>query len=120
MMENVPGLSEHWSFRNFCRELRRIGYRVRWDVKDASRYSVPQRRKRLILLAGHGFDIPFAKELKEVAHRQTGDWRPFKAGQKPRRATQPAGKTGGKDSQADQIDTEGWRQPKRPAAVAAT
>lgn len=66
MMENVPGLSEHWSFRNFCRELRRIGYRVRWDVKDASRYSVPQRRKRLILLAGHGFDIPFAKELKRL------------------------------------------------------
>jgi DNA (cytosine-5)-methyltransferase 1 len=66
MMENVPGLSEHWSFRALCRELRRLGYQVRWDVKDASRYGVPQRRKRLILVASRGFEIALAQEAKTV------------------------------------------------------
>jgi len=62
MVENVPGLSEHQSFRDFCRDLRRLGYIVEWDIKDASHYGVPQRRKRLILVAGQGFDIPFANK----------------------------------------------------------
>jgi DNA (cytosine-5)-methyltransferase 1 len=64
MMENVPGLAEHRSFKNLCRDLRRLGYVVEWDVKDARHYGVPQRRKRLILVAGRGFDIPLARESK--------------------------------------------------------
>jgi DNA (cytosine-5)-methyltransferase 1 len=66
MMENVPGLAEHWSFKELCRELRRLGYRVKWDIKDARHYGVPQRRKRLILLAGRRFDIALAKESAAV------------------------------------------------------
>jgi DNA (cytosine-5)-methyltransferase 1 len=62
MLENVPGLGEHWSFQKLCRDLRRLGYCVKWDVKDARHYDVPQRRKRLILVAGLGFEIPFAAE----------------------------------------------------------
>lgn len=62
MLENVPGLGERRSFLELCDDLKRIGYRVRWEVKDARRYGVPQRRKRLIMLAGRGFEIPFAKE----------------------------------------------------------
>lgn len=62
MMENVPGLASHRSFKDLCRELRKLGYRVRWDIKDARHYGVPQRRKRLILVAGRGFDIRLAKE----------------------------------------------------------
>lgn len=62
MMENVPGLAHHWSFQKLCRDLRGLGYRVEWDVKDARHYGVPQRRKRLIMIAGRGFDIPLAKE----------------------------------------------------------
>ena len=62
MMENVPGLAQHWSFRKLCRDLRSLGYKIEWDVKDARDYGVPQRRKRLILVAGRGFDIPLAKE----------------------------------------------------------
>lgn len=71
MLENVPGLSAHWSFEKLCRDLRRLGYRVRWEVKDAQRYGVPQRRKRLILVAGRGFDVFFAPEddgLRTVRH----------------------------------------------------
>jgi DNA (cytosine-5)-methyltransferase 1 len=66
MLENVPGLSAHWSFQAFCRELRRFGYRVHWDIKDARRYGVPQRRKRLIVVAGRGFEISFAPEAKTI------------------------------------------------------
>jgi DNA (cytosine-5)-methyltransferase 1 len=66
MVENVPGLGAHWSFRKLCRDLRRLGYRVRWDIKDARHYGVPQRRKRLILVAGRGFEVPFAPEAKTV------------------------------------------------------
>lgn len=62
MMENVPGLKSHVQFRDFCRGLRKLGYKVDWDVKDAARYGVPQRRRRLILLAGQDAKIPFAKE----------------------------------------------------------
>lgn len=66
MMENVPGLAEHWSFKKLCRDLRSLGYRVEWDVKDARHYGVPQRRKRLILVAGRGFDVPLAKESNNI------------------------------------------------------
>ncbi|MGH9325737.1 MAG: DNA cytosine methyltransferase [Terriglobia bacterium] len=38
MMENVPGLAEHWSFKELCRGLRRLGYRIEWDIKDARHY----------------------------------------------------------------------------------
>lgn len=62
MMENVPGLRSHVQFRDFCRGLRKLGYKVDWDVKDGARYGVPQRRRRLILLAGQDAKIPFAKE----------------------------------------------------------
>lgn len=62
MMENVPGLAHHWSFKILCRDLRKLGYQLEWDVKDALDYGVPQRRKRLILVAGRGFSIPLAKE----------------------------------------------------------
>jgi DNA (cytosine-5)-methyltransferase 1 len=66
MMENVPGLSLHWSFHRFCRDLRRLGYHVEWAVKDALHYGVPQRRKRLILVAGRGHTVALAKESEIV------------------------------------------------------
>lgn len=66
MMENVPKLRDHPSFEDFCETLSLLGYRVAWAVKDAARYGIPQRRKRLILLAGFGFEIPFAPELGDL------------------------------------------------------
>lgn len=64
MMENVPRLKNHSLFKELCRGLRRLGYHVRSDIKDAAHYGTPQRRKRLILLAGRGFEIEFAKEAR--------------------------------------------------------
>jgi DNA (cytosine-5)-methyltransferase 1 len=60
MMENVPGLGQREAFLNLCNGLAELGYRVHWDIKNAAEYGVPQRRKRLILVAGLGFEIPFA------------------------------------------------------------
>lgn len=82
MMENVPGLAEHWSFQKLCRDLRRLGYRINWDVKDARYFGVPQRRKRLILVAGRGFEVPLAKEsnvLKTVRNAFKNLRRPGKS-----------------------------------------
>lgn len=61
MIENVPGLAEKSVFREFLRLLRREGYMPRWEILDAADYAVPQRRKRLVLIAGRGFSIEFGK-----------------------------------------------------------
>jgi len=50
-MENVPGLTRREAFRAFVAELWRNGYWVDWEIVDSSRYGVPQRRHRLILMA---------------------------------------------------------------------
>lgn len=62
MMENVPGLSNKSVFLEFVRYLRREGYVPRWELLDAVDYGVPQRRRRLVLVAGFGFPIEFGKK----------------------------------------------------------
>jgi DNA (cytosine-5)-methyltransferase 1 len=60
MMENVPGLAQDSRFLAFCKRLEKLGYFVRHRILDVSDYGVPQRRRRLILLAGYKSEIPFA------------------------------------------------------------
>lgn len=62
MMENVPRLGGHNLFKVLCRRLRLWGYRLRHDVKDAAAYGVPQRRRRLILVASRVGEIELAAE----------------------------------------------------------
>jgi len=70
MLENVPGLKKYWRFKLFLRDLQKLGYQTNYDVLNAAEYGVPQRRRRLILLAGKGKKIEFAKKTKKktVAH----------------------------------------------------
>src|SRR5579884_2382913 len=77
MMENVPKLRDHKSFGIFCEKLAELGYRITWEIKDAARYGVPQRRKRLILVAGYGLDIPLASEstMLRTVREAIGDLR---------------------------------------------
>jgi DNA (cytosine-5)-methyltransferase 1 len=82
MMENVPRLDGKKSFRDLTAGLRALGYEIRWDVKNMAAYGVPQRRKRLILVAGMKFEIDFAKEAKitKTVRAAIGDLMPVPCG----------------------------------------
>lgn len=59
MLENVPGLRQDRRFLEFVLALRVLGYRPGDQVLDAFDFGVPQRRKRLIVLAGLGREMSF-------------------------------------------------------------
>jgi DNA (cytosine-5)-methyltransferase 1 len=53
-VENVPGLQKvpgASTFNRFVAALRRRGFYITWKVVDCRDYGVPQRRRRLVLLA---------------------------------------------------------------------
>ena len=64
MMENVPGLANDSRFSSFYHSLARLGYRGDFRILDVADYGVPQRRKRLMFLAGYGTQIPFGRAIK--------------------------------------------------------
>jgi DNA (cytosine-5)-methyltransferase 1 len=66
MMENVPGLFRDPRLKRFCRVLSSLGYRWDCDVLDASEYGVPQRRRRMILLASRVGPSTFASKSRRT------------------------------------------------------
>lgn len=50
-MENVPDLRKHQVYRTFVDELSSSGYHISENVVDCESYGIPQRRRRLVLLA---------------------------------------------------------------------
>lgn len=71
MMENVPGVLSRGKpiFEEFVRMISNLGYRPKWRVEQMANYGVPQSRRRLVLLAGLGFEIDFP----EPTHTQHPD-----------------------------------------------
>lgn len=60
MIENVPGLMSRGKsyLSDFLAILESEGYKYSFSVLQVADYGVPQFRKRFVLLAGLGFDIP--------------------------------------------------------------
>lgn len=51
LLENVPGLMKDDRFTIVIDELKMLGYYSDWAILDAADFGVPQRRKRLIMIA---------------------------------------------------------------------
>lgn len=60
MLENVPGLAKrgHHLFQQFLAGIKEEGYIPDFKVLQVADFGVPQKRKRLVMLAGKEFQIP--------------------------------------------------------------
>lgn len=67
MLENVPALAKDHRIDTVCRRLKRYGYKYEIRIINAADYGVPQRRQRMILLAGLKGIATFAKP--DLNHR---------------------------------------------------
>ena len=60
MLENVPGLYKNRRLAMFKRELEQDGYSVEAKILNVADYGVPQRRRRLVVLASRSGTVNFA------------------------------------------------------------
>ena len=67
MFENVPGLASDRRYLTFVGALRSLGYRVKWAILNAADFQVPQRRRRLVLLASRHGEPQFAASASNRA-----------------------------------------------------
>lgn len=65
MLENVPALGRDQRFTKMRRKLEALGFITVVEVLDAADYSVPQRRKRLIMLASRVHEPKIADRTQE-------------------------------------------------------
>ena len=64
MLENVPGLLTNRRLAKFKRALEAAGYIVQAKILNVVDYGVPQRRRRVVLLASRVSGVEFAKPAK--------------------------------------------------------
>jgi DNA (cytosine-5)-methyltransferase 1 len=71
MMENVPKIATKGKkmLDEFVSRLTKMGYCVNKGILQMADYGVPQSRRRFVLLAGKGFEIP----LPNPTHYRKGD-----------------------------------------------
>lgn len=84
-MENVPGIKKERVFLNFIASLQAEGFHVSYQVVNCADYGVPQRRRRLILLASRLGPIeliePTTPGDRQITVREAiGDMPPLEAG----------------------------------------
>lgn len=63
-MENVPSISKEKVFVDFVKQLEELNYYVSWKIVFCPDYGIPQRRKRLVLLASKIGEL----KLKQSTH----------------------------------------------------
>lgn len=84
-MENVPSLEKEEIFQSFINTLEKNNYFVSYKVVNAADYGVPQRRKRLLLLASKYGEIkliePTHKNNQITVREAIGDLIEIEAGE---------------------------------------
>ncbi len=66
MLENVPTLFHDWRLGDFTVSLENAGYSVKANVLNAADYGVPQRRRRLVLIASRVSNVTLAKPSSKI------------------------------------------------------
>ncbi len=61
-MENVRGITKTNIFKNFIREVKKMGYEINHKIVYCPHYGIPQRRSRLVLLGSKRGEIKILKE----------------------------------------------------------
>lgn len=70
MLEQVPDYINSQSFELIAQDLENNGYRYDYKILDMADYGVPQKRKRLILLAGKDRVWGFPREQRRVGWKE--------------------------------------------------
>ena len=66
MLENVPGIVDYTLFKAIVRKLKKLGYNPVYKVVDVANYSVPQQRKRLVMVGSKICKIDIANGLNTI------------------------------------------------------
>lgn len=79
MMENVPGLASRGSplLDAFEGKLNSMNYKIKRDVFQMADFGVPQSRRRLVLLAGKGFEVSLPEATHSRLPKEDSDLKPW-------------------------------------------
>lgn len=66
MLENVPALATDHRMEQFCSQLYEMGYQPTIMIVDAAKFGVPQRRRRMVLIAINGVSATFPEPSDET------------------------------------------------------
>ena len=72
-MENVPLLQKQNVFDDFLQSLKNCNFHVSYSIVDCSKYGIPQKRRRLVLLASRFGEINLLKPGKNITSKNVGD-----------------------------------------------
>lgn len=83
VMENVPQIVGKKPFENLLKMLVKMGYETNTAIIDCERYGIPQKRRRLIMVASTLGRISLIgeKESKMTVYDYIGQLEPLKAGE---------------------------------------